>query len=82
MMSRVALGHTGRSISPASLTVGAYWLVNAAALLRVPFAAMSDDRLRLAMLIGSGALWSLAFLLLTIVYLPILSRPRADGRPG
>jgi uncharacterized protein involved in response to NO len=82
MMSRVALGHTGRSISPASLTVGAYWLVNAAALLRVPFAAMSDDRLRLAMLIGSGALWSPAFLLLTIVYLPILSRPRADGRPG
>src|SRR5262245_29694924 len=38
MMSRVALGHTGRSIVPAPLTVAAYWLVNAAALMRVCFA--------------------------------------------
>jgi uncharacterized protein involved in response to NO len=38
--------------------------------------------LRIASLIGSGALWSLAFLFFAIVYLPILSRPRADGRPG
>lgn len=82
MMSRVALGHTGRSISPAPLTVAAYWLVNAAALLRVVFAMTWNDELRLLSLIGSGALWSLAFLSFAIVYLPILSRPRADGRPG
>lgn len=82
MMSRVALGHTGRSIRPAPLTVAAYWLVNAAALLRVLFSLASDDSLRTASLIGSGALWSLAFLFFAIVYLPILSRPRADGRPG
>jgi uncharacterized protein involved in response to NO len=82
MMSRVALGHTGRSISPAPLTIAAYWLVNAAALLRVLFAAVSNDDLRMATLMGSGLLWSLAFLFFAIVYLPILSRPRADGRPG
>ncbi|HWA48452.1 MAG TPA: NnrS family protein [Dongiaceae bacterium] len=82
MMSRVALGHTGRSISPAPWTVAAYWLVNAAALLRVLFSLASDDTLRTASLIGSGTLWSLAFLFFAIVYLPILSRPRADGRPG
>ena len=82
MMSRVALGHTGRSITPAPLTVAAYWLVNAAALLRVLFALTSDDTLRSLSLIGSGALWSLAFAFFTIVYWPILSRPRADGRPG
>jgi len=82
MMSRVALGHTGRSISPAPLTVAAYWLVNVAALLRVLFSLASNDALRTASLIGSGALWSLAFLFFAIVYLPILSRPRADGRPG
>jgi uncharacterized protein involved in response to NO len=82
MMSRVALGHTGRAITPAPLTVAAYWLVNAAALLRVLFAVVSDDSLRVAALGASGALWSLAFLCFTIVYLPILSRPRADGRPG
>lgn len=82
MMSRVALGHTGRPIIPAPLTVAAYWLVNAAALLRVLFALVMDDGLRMAALIASGALWSLAFLCFVIVYLPILSRPRADGRPG
>lgn len=82
MMSRVALGHTGRSIIPAPLTVAAYWLVNAAALLRVVFALTWNDDLRAASLVGSGALWSLAFVLFTIVYLPILSRPRADGRAG
>lgn len=82
MMSRVALGHTGRSIIPAPLTIAAYCLVNAAALLRVLFSLVSDDTLRTASLIGSGSLWSLAFLFFAIVYLPILSRPRADGRPG
>jgi uncharacterized protein involved in response to NO len=82
MMSRVALGHTGRSISPAPLTVAAYFLVNAAALLRVAFALVPSDSLRSSALMGSGALWSVAFLFFVIVYLPILSRSRADGRPG
>ena len=82
MMSRVALGHTGRSIVPAKLTIAAYWLVNAAALLRVAFALIPGDGWRMTALAGSGALWSLAFLFFAIVYLPILSRPRADGRAG
>jgi uncharacterized protein involved in response to NO len=82
MMSRVALGHTGRSIVPARLTVAAYWLVNAAALLRLVFALTWDDTLRIASLMGSGTLWSLAFACFVIVYWPILSRPRADGRAG
>jgi len=82
MMSRVALGHTGRSIVPAPLTIAAYWLVSAAALLRVVFALTWDDTLRMASLMGSGVLWSLAFACFAIVYWPILSRPRADGRAG
>ena len=82
MMSRVALGHTGRSIVPAPLTVAAYWLVNAAALLRMMSALTWDDTLRAASLMSSGALWSLAFACFVIVYWPILSRPRADGRAG
>jgi len=82
MMSRVALGHTGRSIKAAPVTIAAYGLVNAAALLRVLAAITFDDTLRPASLLCSGVLWSLAFLCFTIVYLPILTRPRADGRPG
>jgi uncharacterized protein involved in response to NO len=82
MMSRVALGHTGRSIEPARLTVIAYWLVNAAALLRLVFPALTDEGWRLVALTSSGALWSVAFLLFAIVYLPILCRPRRDGKAG
>jgi uncharacterized protein involved in response to NO len=82
MMSRVALGHTGRPIIAAPLTVAAYWLVNAAALLRVAFALTWDDTLRSVSLMGSGVLWSLAFAFFIIVYGPILNRPRADGRAG
>jgi uncharacterized protein involved in response to NO len=82
MMSRVALGHTGRSMKPARLTVLAYWLVSGAALLRVLFSALSDESWRMVALMGSGTLWSVAFLLFTMVYLPILCRPRIDGRAG
>jgi uncharacterized protein involved in response to NO len=82
MMSRVALGHTGRSIRPARLTIAAYWLVNAAGALRVAFAFIPDDPFRTASLTASGALWSMAFLCFALVYLPILGRPRVDGRPG
>lgn len=82
MMSRVALGHTGRSIKPALLTVIAYGSVNAAALLRVLFSSISDETLRMVVLAGSGLLWSGAFLLFTIAYMPILCRPRIDGRAG
>jgi uncharacterized protein involved in response to NO len=82
MMSRVALGHTGRAITPTRLTIAAYSLVNAAAFLRVLFAIISDDSLRAWALSASGTSWSLAFLCFFIVYLPILSRPRADGKPG
>lgn len=35
-----------------------------------------------AMMVISAALWSAAFAVFTVVYLPILSRPRLDGQPG
>ena len=31
---------------------------------------------------GGGTLWALAWLLFVVVYFPIVTRPRADGRPG
>jgi uncharacterized protein involved in response to NO len=35
-----------------------------------------------ALILFSGALWSAAFAVFVVVYLPILTRPRLDGRPG
>lgn len=71
VMSRAALGHSGRPLQAAPATVAAYVLVSAGALLRVLGAVNSG-----------GAAWVSGWVLFTIVYLPIVIRPRADGRPG
>jgi uncharacterized protein involved in response to NO len=30
----------------------------------------------------SGCLWALAFTIFLVTYVPVLLRPRVDGRPG
>lgn len=80
MMARVALGHSGRPLvapRPVALAFGA---LTAAAALRVlgPFALAAYP----ATIYASGALWTLAFAVFTVCYVPILVRPRVDGRPG
>ena len=76
VMTRAALGHTGRPIVAAKPIVLAYVLVSLAAIGRL--AAPLADWL----VSTSGLAWSLAFVLFTVVYAPILCRPRPDGRPG
>ena len=80
VMSRASLGHTGRMVKAHSLTTLAYVLVSLAALARLAVPFMPDAGLHLVM--ASGALWALAFLLFFLMYAPILLRPRTDGRPG
>jgi len=78
MMSRVALGHTGRKLKPAKLTVLALVLMLLAAVVRVFFA----DTLGLLAYQVSAGLWMLALLLFVFVYAPLLIKPRPDGKPG
>ncbi|GLR65193.1 NnrS family protein [Marinospirillum insulare] len=78
MMSRVALGHTGRKLEPAKLTVLALVLMLLASIVRVFFASWLG---MLAYEISAG-LWMLALLLFVFVYTPLLIKPRPDGRPG
>jgi uncharacterized protein involved in response to NO len=80
IMSRAALGHTGRKIDAHPMTVGAYGLISLAALLRV--AAPLLPAMLPSLMIASGLAWSLAFALFLAVYAPILVRPRVDGQPG
>jgi uncharacterized protein involved in response to NO len=79
VMSRVALGHTGRALAAPRGMALAYLLVTLGAALRVvgPIAAPS-----LAALWIAGALWSAAFAIFCALYVPILLRPRVDGQPG
>ncbi len=76
VMTRAALGHSGRPLKPHALTVAAYALVQLAALARVA-GCLIDMR---AGLMISGLLWTLAFLLFLVVYGPICLAARADGR--
>ncbi|RLJ22818.1 NnrS family protein [bacterium endosymbiont of Escarpia laminata] len=81
MMARVALGHTGRSLQPPRLVELSFIAINLAAALRVfaPYVAPEQYGLWIQL---SGGLWVLCFLLFTLFYLPVLLKPRIDGRPG
>lgn len=81
MMARVSLGHTGRELKPARAIVLAFGLLGLAALCRslVPFCA---PQLYVHALWCSGVLWCLAFCLFAVVYCPVLTGPRLDGKPG
>lgn len=81
MMARVALGHTGRPIhAPPAVAVG-FALVPMAALVRVIGPIVAPGRL-IDWLWVAGLLWAVAFALYAATYLPILTRPRVDGKPG
>lgn len=80
MITRTALGHTGRALAAGGAEILAYVLVLAAALLRVAAALVLAAYLPLV--IASAALWSAAFLTYFVAYAPRLARPRLDGKPG
>lgn len=73
--SRAALGHSGRALKVSRWTVLSYLLVIAAAVLRV--LAETPDLIAL-----SGGLWVAGYGIFTLVYAPILLKPRIDGLPG
>jgi uncharacterized protein involved in response to NO len=81
VMTRASLGHTGRPLRVSRLIVVAYALLIASVILRV-FGASVLQLQYATTITTAGALWILAFLLYSGVYVPILTRPRADGKPG
>jgi uncharacterized protein involved in response to NO len=78
MMSRVALGHTGRELRVRGWITLAYLLVNLAAVVRVVMAALAGSSYLISLAL-TAALWALAFGLYLFVYVPILISPRGDG---
>ncbi len=81
VMTRAALGHTGRALIVSTPVVIAYLSLTLAALTRVLAPAIAPAA-PLASWTIAGMLWIVAFALYLIVYAPILARPRVDGRPG
>jgi uncharacterized protein involved in response to NO len=81
MMARVSVGHTGRPMQAAALTIVAFVLINASAALRGLGPLIYPDAYH-AWLMSSGLCWILAFGLFLWVHAPMLVKPRPDGRPG
>jgi uncharacterized protein involved in response to NO len=81
VMTRVALGHTGRPlVAPPSARL-AYWLVSAGALARVLGPLLAPGAAQAAWTLA-GLLWAGAFAAFLAGYAGLLLRPRVDGRPG
>jgi uncharacterized protein involved in response to NO len=81
MITRTALGHTGRPLKAGRADFFMYCFLEAGAILRL-CANMVSAGNRDFMLYSSAACWTVAFLLYLIVYTPYLSQARLDGREG
>ena len=81
MMARVALGHTGRPLTVPRPVAWAFVALTVAVLLRtvVPLVAPAVYATSMS---AAGVVWALAFAVYAAYYLPVLTSPRADGRPG
>jgi len=81
MMSRVSLGHTGRPLETPHYLALAFALILLAAVIRAAL-PVADAALTLLSWRVSAVLWIVVFGMFLYRYLPILTRPRVDGRPG
>jgi len=82
MMARVSIGHTGRNVqSPPKALLYLFVMFFAGLLFRVflPLLDWDDYRLWIA---GAQLLWIAVFTGFLIIYFPILTQPRVDGKFG
>jgi uncharacterized protein involved in response to NO len=79
VMTRASLGHTGRPLIVTPTVVLAYVLLSAATLVRV-FGPRTSLLSYAQVITLAAILWTSAFALFLFVYVPILVRPRADGK--
>lgn len=81
VMTRAALGHTGRPLRAHPVTVAAYLLLTLAVAVRV-FGPSLAPASYVGIVMTAGTLWFAAFLFYVAVYAPVLLMPRVDGKPG
>ena len=81
MMTRTARGHTARPLEVGAGEVTAYVLIQAAAVARVLLPLVIPGAYA-PLVTASAVLWCAGFALYAVLYWPILSRPRLDGKPG
>ena len=81
MMARVTLGHTGRNVHQAPPAMAfLLGLMLLAATIRVLFPILDPDHYPLWITV-SGFIWIITYSLFSIIFIPMLYRPRVDDRP-
>lgn len=81
MMARVSLGHSGRVIQPKTIMSLAFLLVFVAAISRTLLIWLWPNHIMNWLTLGVVT-WVAAYGLYVLVYFPVLTTARADGRPG
>jgi uncharacterized protein involved in response to NO len=81
MITRVALGHSGRKIHATPIIILGYVFIFASSVIRV-FGPLVFPAHNLSFIETSGWLWMGAFTIYVFIYAPILCKPRVDGKPG
>ncbi|MCJ8271054.1 MAG: NnrS family protein, partial [Psychrosphaera sp.] len=81
MTSRVSLGHTGRMLILKAVMPLAFACLFGAAIIRVVGVFLLPGHTALLLSV-SVLLWVVAFALFLWHYVPVLTHPRIDGRPG
>lgn len=81
MVTRTALGHTGRRLETGRMEHLAYLFMVLAAVVRVAGPLWLPE-LKPQAIALAGALWVLSLVLYLVKYTPFLARPRVDGKEG
>lgn len=81
VMTRASLGHTGRALIAPKPISTSYLLISVAGVLRIFGGLPVPNDYDWAIAIA-GIAWIASFAIFIWVYAPILSGPRADGKPG
>lgn len=80
MISRVSLGHTGRNIEVGKLMAFAFLAIFLAFIIRV-FGVYWLENYHYV-IVTSALLWGFGYGCFVALFIPILTRPRIDGKPG
>jgi len=78
MMTRSALGHTGRAVHARWIETSCFWLIQLAVITRIASFVVPEGFYMTTLTLAT-LFWSSAFGLFAIAYWPILARKRADS---
>jgi uncharacterized protein involved in response to NO len=82
MMSRVALGHTGRDIRKPSRWIGVTFAGIVASVLFRAVVPIFVTQMYTSWVLVAAIFWIISFAIFVVIYTPILLKPRADGAFG